>query len=234
MLDVKNITVKYDSVQALRSVSFNVSKGSIVSLLGNNGAGKSTTLKAISGVVPLSGGEIWFEGERIDRLTIPAIVRLGITQVPEGKRLFQFMTVYENLKMGAALRSWDKDLEPDFEYVYTLFPVLRGKRKQEAGSLSGGEQQMLTIARGLMARPRLLLLDEPSLGLAPIVVELLAETIRRINQQGVTVILVEQNASMAIELAHYAYVLETGQIAIEGEKEKLRDNPHVKKAYLSM
>ena len=163
-----------------------------------------------------------------------AVVRLGITQVPEGKRLFQFMTVFENLKMGAALRKWDRNLEQDFEYIYTLFPVLRDKMKQQAGSLSGGEQQMLTIGRGLMAQPKLLLLDEPSVGLAPIIVEHLAEKIKRINEQGMTVILVEQNASMAIELARYAYVLETGQVAIEGDREKLRDNPHVRKAYLSM
>ena len=234
MLELKKVSIRYDKVEAVADVSMRLTEGTIVSLLGNNGAGKSTTLNAISGMVPIRSGEISFKGKRINGLPPDEIVRLGITQVPEGKRIFPYMTVYENIKMGAALRKWDRSLDADFENIYELFPVLKARRNQKGGSLSGGEQQMLAIARGLMAQPKLLLLDEPSLGLAPLIVEQLAEIIIRINKQGTSIFLVEQNAVIAIDLAQWSYVLEVGRIVLEGDKKELQDNPYVKEAYLSV
>jgi branched-chain amino acid transport system ATP-binding protein len=234
MLDIKDIVVKYDKVEALKGVSLRIAKGTIVSILGSNGAGKSTAVNAISGIVPLSSGEIWFEGKRIDGLEPHEIVKLGITQVPEGKRVFPYMTVYENIKMGAAMRKWNRGIDDDFGRIYEIFPILRERRNQRGVSLSGGEQQMLVIARGLMAKPKLFLLDEPSLGLAPIIVEQLAKIIAHINQQGTNILLVEQNAAIAIELAQWSYVLEVGKVVLEGSREQLQNNPYVKKAYLSI
>lgn len=232
MLSVKGLRVHYGKVEALKGVSLEVGKGEIVALVGGNGAGKTTTLRAISGLKTPTEGEAWFEERRIDRLPPHAIVHLGIGHVPEGRRLFPHMTVLENLKVGAYLRPNGDAVRRDLERVFERFPVLKARSGQNAGTLSGGEQQMLTIARALMVRPRLLLLDEPSLGLAPLVVASIANIIKEINNEGVSIVLVEQNARMALKLARRAYVLETGKVALEGPSGALLADEHVKKVYL--
>jgi branched-chain amino acid transport system ATP-binding protein len=234
VLQLRNVAVNYHAVEALRGVTVEVKDGAIVALLGNNGAGKTTTLNAISGMIPIAAGEILYQGVRIDRLAPEQIGRLGIAQVPEGKRIWPYMTVYENIKMGAALRKWDRRLKTDFDRIYDLFPRLQEREKQQAGRLSGGEQQMLAIARGLMAHPKLLLLDEPSLGLAPIMVNRIEQAIEDIHRQGIGVLLVEQNAALAFGLAQQGYVLETGKVVVFGDIKDLRGNPYVKKAYLGI
>ena len=234
MLNLKNIVVHYGGVGALKGISIDVEVGSITTLIGANGAGKSTCLRAISGLVPLTSGEIWFEDKRIDGMAPEKIVELGIGHVPEGKKLFLEMSVFDNLMTGAFLRK-DKDgIERDLERVYEYFPLLRRARHRQASSLSGGEQQMLAIGRGLMSNPKLLLLDEPSLGLSPILTQEVASIIERITDEGVPILLIEQNASLALKLASKGYVLETGRIALEGEAKQLQDNEHVKKAYLGL
>ena len=234
MLNLKNIVVHYGGVGALKGISIDVEAGSITTLIGANGAGKSTCLRAISGLVPLTSGEIWFEDKRIDGMAPEKIVELGIGHVPEGKKLFLEMSVFDNLMTGAFLRK-DKDgIERDLERVYEYFPLLRRARHRQASSLSGGEQQMLAIGRGLMSNPKLLLLDEPSLGLSPILTQEVASIIERITDEGVPILLIEQNASLALKLASKGYVLETGRIALEGDTKQLQDNEHVKKAYLGL
>jgi branched-chain amino acid transport system ATP-binding protein len=232
MLELSDVHVYYGAIHALKGVTFNVPPGKIVTLLGANGAGKSTTLRAISGLLRPRKGSIRFEGDEITKRKPQAIVKHGIAQSPEGRQLFARMTVLENLEMGAFQRD-DKDgIAKDLERIYELFPRLAERRSQKAGTLSGGEQQMCAIGRALLARPRLLLLDEPSMGLAPVLVERIFEVIVDINQQGTTVLLVEQNAAMALEIAHYGYVLETGKIAIADTAEALRANERVRASYL--
>ena len=229
---LSDLTVHYQKVAALKGVSLALEDGDIVTLIGANGAGKSTTLRAISGLVRPSAGEIWFDGRRIDRLKPEQIVALGIAHVPEGRRVFPSLTVLENLHTGAYLRKDAGGVNADLEKVFHHFPRLRERRSQLGRTLSGGEQQMLAIGRALMARPRLLLLDEPSLGLSPVMVQEIARIIQDINQSGVPVILVEQNAELALRLARYGYVLETGVVALHGETRMLHENAHVRRAYL--
>jgi len=232
LLEVNNIMVSYSKVEALRGVSLKVEEGTIVSLLGSNGAGKSTTIKTISGLQHPTSGEIWFRGERIDRLSPKDIVRRGISQVPEGRRTFPSMTVLDNLRVGAYVRKDSEAVKKDLKNILDYFPILSKRQSQAAGTLSGGEQQMLAIGRALMSKPRLLLLDEPSLGLAPLVVSEIAEIITKINQNGVSVLLVEQNALMGIRLAKRSYVMQTGRIILEGTTEELSSNDEVKRSYL--
>lgn len=232
MLTINNVETYYGNIRALKGVSLTVPEGSTVILLGANGAGKSTTLKTISGLVPAASGTIEFENRRIDRLAPERIVRLGISHVPEGREVFKELTVVENLKMGAYTRRDKREIEASYESVYSLYPVLKERRLQLAGTLSGGEQQMLAIGRALMGRPKLLLLDEPSLGLAPKLVEEIFSVIHRINQEGITVLLVEQNANKALGIAEYGYVLETGSIALEDQAANLLENDHVRRSYL--
>lgn len=233
LLNVRDLAVRIGSIEALRGISLQVAERTIVALLGANGAGKSTTLKAISGLLHPAGGEILYRGEPIHQKTPREIVTLGIVQVPEGRKLFPRMSVMENLETGAYLRSDSKAiLKQEFEEIFGHFPILRERRRQEAGSLSGGEQQMLAIGRGLMAKPNLLLLDEPSLGLAPLMVEEIAEIIREINRSGVAILLVEQNAEMALSLAHHGFVLETGRIALSGPAADLLSSEMIRHAYL--
>ncbi len=231
MLRLSGVAASYGKIDALKGISMEVGRGEIVAIIGANGAGKSTTLMTISGALRLQAGSIVFEGREIAGLAPHEIVRLGISQVPEGRRIFQLLTVRENLEMGAFSRKRG-DLESDIQRVYEMFPVLAERSRQLAGTLSGGEQQMLAIARALMARPRLILLDEPSLGLAPIVVSRIFKIIKEINEQGTTVLLVEQNAKAALRLAHRAYVMETGRIVMHGPSSKIADDPGIKKAYL--
>jgi len=234
ILSVKNVSVNYGKVAALRGVSFDVERGRIVTLIGANGAGKSTTLKTISGLGPIASGEIYFEGKRIDRLLPQQIVKIGISHVPEGRRLFPSMTVMDNLEMGAFLRNNKRDIKNDLERAFKYFPVLSTRRKQRAGSLSGGEQQMLAIGRSLMAKPTLMLLDEPSIGLSPIMSRTIAKILNVINREGVSILLVEQNAKMALKLAHKGYVLETGRLVLGGTATELLSNEAVKSAYLGV
>jgi len=231
VLQVHDLVVDYGAIRALRGISFTVKEGEIVTLIGANGAGKTTTLKTISGLQKASRGEILFSGKRIDGLGGHQITKLGIVHVPEGRRPFAHMTVKENLLLGAYNRP-RAEVEKSFERVFKSFPRLRERLNQRAGTLSGGELQMLAMGRGLMARPRLLMLDEPSMGLAPILVQEIFSIIQEINQQGTAILLVEQNAFMALQIAHRAYVLETGQIVLEGKADELRDAPEVKAAYL--
>ncbi|MBF8289358.1 MAG: livF [Chloroflexi bacterium] len=231
LLELRDVHTFYGNIHALKGVSLSVEQGEIVTLIGSNGAGKSTTLKTISGLLRPRMGEIWFDGQRIDGLRPDQVVARKITQAPEGRRVFPRMTVLENLEMGAFQRR-DKDLNADYERVFSLFPRLRERRTQAGGTLSGGEQQMLAIARALMARPTLLLLDEPSMGLAPILVEQIFDIVKGINAQGTTVLLVEQNALMALGLASRGYILQTGEIVLTDVSARLADNPEVKKAYL--
>ena len=232
MLSVNNIHTYYGNIKALKGVSFDVNEGEIVTLIGANGAGKSTTLMSISGVHPPRLGSINFDGREITRVTPDEIVRLGISQVPEGRKIFPLLTVQENLMMGAFSRKDREEIRKDMERVFDLFPVLEERQKQDGGTLSGGEQQMLAMGRTLMARPKLLLLDEPSLGLAPIVVEKIFGIIGEINKQGTTILLVEQNAYMALKAADRGYVIETGSVVMDDVAEKLLDDPRVKEAYL--
>jgi branched-chain amino acid transport system ATP-binding protein len=231
MLEVRDLHVYYGEIHALKGVSFDVVKGEIVTLLGNNGAGKSTTLKTLSGLLAPRQGDVRFEGASLLGNPPHGIVRQGITHVPEGRRIFNRLTVRENLEMGAYTRS-DPAVREDVERVFSVFPRLKERRLQVAGTLSGGEQQMLAIGRALMAKPRLLLLDEPSMGLAPVLVEQIFETVLTINRQGVTVLLVEQNAAMALSIAGRGYVLETGRVALEGPASQLAVDPEVRRAYL--
>jgi branched-chain amino acid transport system ATP-binding protein len=240
LLTINNISVVYsDVIQVLKGVSLKVPAGRIVSLLGSNGAGKTTTLKAVSGLLkPENGkvtdGEIVFDGQRIHNLSPEEITRLGIIQVLEGRQPFKYLTVEENLRVGTATR-WNRPFRQDRELVYHYFPALIDRRKTLAGYLSGGEMQMLVMGRALMAHPKLLLLDEPSLGLAPLVVKEIFRIIRRINEeQGTTIVLVEQNANMALRIAHYGYVMENGRVVMEGDAGHLRDNPDVKEFYLGV
>lgn len=232
LLTVDHLSVFYGSIQALREVSFTVAKGEIVSLIGANGAGKSTALRALSGVVRTEAGSIVHDGKSIGGLPSHWIARLGIAHVPEGRGVFANMTVRENLEMGAYTRSSRKEVEESFEQVFSLFPRLSERAAQLAGTLSGGEQQMLAIGRGLVQRPDLLLLDEPSMGLSPLLVNEIFRMIEEINKAGTTILLVEQNASMALAIADRAYVLETGQITLEGNASDLREDPKVRAAYL--
>ena len=232
LLEIKNLSVSYDRIEAVKGVSLQVAEGSIVTLIGANGAGKSTLLKALSGINRPSGGQIWFDGRRIDGWKPARIVKAGMAQVPEGGRIFAKLTVAENLRAGAYLRRDRRKIETDYERVFTLFPVLKERERQKADTMSGGERQMLAFGRALMNGPRLLLLDEPSLGLAPLLVDDIFETIKTIRDEGVTILLVEQNARKALELADEAYVFETGSIVLQGPASKLMDSPEVKRAYL--
>jgi len=232
LLEIKNVHVHYHKVAALKGISMAVPDDGIITIIGANGAGKSTTLRSISGLVRISQGEILFASERIDRLPPEKIVALGITHVPEGRRVFPDLTVEENLRTGAFLRSDKAGIVKDLEEVFHHFPRLKEHRRQWARTLSGGEQQMLAIGRGLMARPKMLLLDEPSMGLSPVMVQEIARIVRGIVERGVPVVLVEQNAELALRLARFAYVLETGSIALQGEAHELHDNEHVRRAYL--
>jgi branched-chain amino acid transport system ATP-binding protein len=234
LLEVKGISVAYGDVRVLHGVSLRVEEGEIVSLLGANGAGKTTTLRAVSGLIPTLEGEIIFDGRPLTGLSPSRIVERGIAHVPEGRQLFTNMTVAENLEMGAYLPKAGAARAASLQWVLELFPRLGERRRQVAGTLSGGEQQMVAIARALMSRPRLLILDEPSLGLAPIVVRSIFETVRRINAEGTTVLLVEQNLAQSLQLSHRGYVLETGRIALEGNGAALLANPHTRKAFLGV
>ncbi len=232
LLELKDVEVHYNKVAALKGVNIDVPEGGIVTIIGANGAGKSTTLRTISGLEQPSRGEIWFNGERIDTLPADKIVARGIAHVPEGRRVFPDLTVEENLRTGAFLRK-DKDaIEADLEDVFVHFPRLRERRTQWARTLSGGEQQMVAIGRALMSKPKLLLLDEPSMGLAPVMVQEIARIVLEIAETGVPVVLVEQNAELALSLARFAYVLETGTVALEGPAAELHENDHVRRAYL--
>ena len=231
LLELEDVRTAYGSIEALKGVSLTVEEGEVVTLIGSNGAGKSTTLRSISGLTPPRKGSIRFRGAEISTLPAQEIVRLGISQSPEGRRCFQRMTVRENLELGAFLRR-DTNVATDLERVLELFPRLREREKQKAGTMSGGEQQMLAIGRALMADPKLLLLDEPSMGLAPILVERIYETVEEINRQGTTILLVEQNANFALGVSSRGYVLETGTVAVADESENLRENSEVQKAYL--
>lgn len=231
MLTVENLHTFYGQIEALKGISINVEEGEIVTLIGANGAGKSTTLKTISGQLTPREGSITFEGESVKGLEAHVVTGKGIIQVPEGRHIFPRMTVEENLEMGAFLRK-DAEVKDDIAMVYDLFPRLKERRMQKGGTLSGGEQQMLATGRGLMARPKLLMLDEPSMGLAPVIVDVIFDTIVRINKEGMTILLVEQNAAMALQVANRGYVLETGSIALEGGGKELLHNEQVRKTYL--
>ncbi len=231
MLEVEDLHVYYGEIHALKGISLRVAQGEIVALLGNNGAGKTTTLKTISGLLRPRTGRVLLEGRPIHDLVAHQIVARGVAHSPEGRKIFNRLTVSENLEMGAYLRS-DAAIRQDMDRVFELFPRLRERRQQTAGTLSGGEQQMLAMGRALMARPRILLLDEPSMGLAPILVEQIFETVADINRQGTTILLVEQNAAIALSVAHRGYVLETGSIALTGGAAELSEHPEVQRAYL--
>lgn len=232
LLEINHLSVSYGAIQALREVNLSVARGSIVCLIGANGAGKSTVLRAISGIKRRDGGEIFFNGQSTAGRAPHELVERGIVQCPEGRGVFPNLMVEENLDLGAYVRHDRGEIRRDLDHVYSLFPRLKERHKQLAGTLSGGEQQMLAIGRALMARPQLLLLDEPSLGLAPQVIELIFETIAKINLEGTTILLVEQNAQLALEASHQAYVLETGRITLEGKAQEVLANPKVKQAYL--
>jgi|SRR6478735_6668407 len=232
LLELNDVHTYYGAIHALRGVTLSVDEGEIVTLIGSNGAGKSTTLRTISGQLRLRQGEITLRGDRIDRRKPHEIVELGICQAPEGRRVFRRMSVHENLEMGAFSRKDKEAVRADFERVYALFPRLKERDSQKAGTLSGGEQQMLAIGRALMARPKVLLLDEPSMGLAPILVEQIFDIIKSINAQGTTVLLVEQNALMALAIANRGYILQTGEIVLADNAESLARNPAVRAAYL--
>lgn len=233
MLSVKNINVFYGSIHAIRDISFHVDEGEIVTLIGANGAGKTTTMHAISGLLKLKSGEITYCGELISKMEAHKIIRLGLAQVPEGRRVFSGLTVQQNLMLGAYTRRDGKEaIQNDFDMVYELLPRLKERRSQAAGTLSGGEQQMLAIGRALMSKPELIMMDEPSLGLAPLIVKGVFDIIREINQQGVTILLVEQNANMALKAANLGYVMETGRITLTGTGAELLENEEVKAAYL--
>jgi branched-chain amino acid transport system ATP-binding protein len=233
MLEIKNLHVSYGAINALHGISLSVKAGSIVTLIGANGAGKTTTLKTISGLLKPKSGEIFYDGQNIAGLPPHQIVARGLSHVPEGRMIFANLTVLENLQLGAYLQKDRKIIRHELEHVFSLFPRLKEREKQIAGTLSGGEQQMLAIGRALMGRPRLLLLDEPSLGLAPLLVKTIFEKIVEINrEQGLTILLVEQNANLALEISHFGYVLETGIVTLQDKSASLRQNPQIKTAYL--
>ncbi len=234
MLKIEELQVYYDAIQALKGISFAVEKGSITALIGNNGAGKSTTLNTISGLIKPKKGKIFFEGKDITRLKPHEIVALGIVQAPEGRRLFPEMTIRENLEMGAFVKNDPDYIKNKIEEIYALFPILREREKDKAWTLSGGQQQMLTLGRALMGDPKLLMLDEPSLGLAPLLVKQIFDYILKIKEKGVTILLIEQNAKAALKIADKAYVLETGSIVLEGGGAELLENPEVQKSYLGV
>jgi len=232
MLEIKNLDVYYGVIHALKDMSIEVNQGEIVTLIGANGAGKTTTLRTISGLIKPKNGTILFDGEDIKDINAQEIVKKGLSHVPEGRHVFADMTVLENLELGAYLRKDKKNIKGDMENVFSRFPILEKRLKQNAGTLSGGEQQMLAIGRALMSRPKLLLMDEPSMGLAPLLVKEIFSIIEDINKQGTTILLVEQNAHMALSIAHRAYVLETGSIVIKGTGKELAQSEEIKKAYL--
>ena len=232
MLEFRNVNTYYGDLHVLKNVNYNLGKGEIICLLGGNACGKSTTMKTIMGIVRPTSGEVIFEGQRIEKLSTAERVRRGIAPVLEARRLFPRMTVYENLEMGAFTRKRGPEFDEDLERVYSLFPRVKERREQQAGTLSGGEQQMVAIGRALMARPKLICMDEPSMGLSPLFVEQTFEIIQTINRQGVTIFMVEQNAAMALSIAHRAYVLQTGQVVLSGPASELRENDQIKEAYL--
>lgn len=235
MLKLSNIETFYGNIRALKDISMEISEGEIITLIGANGAGKTTTLMSVSGITPPRFGEIHFMGEAIHTMSPDRIVSLGICHVPEGRHIFPYLTVMENLDMGAFLRKDKENIKKDMEYIFTLFPILADRRNQAGGTLSGGEQQMLAISRALMARPRLLMMDEPSLGLAPIVVRRIFDIIRKINiENKTTIFLVEQNANLALKVAHRGYVMENGRITLTDSAKNLLSNEAVKKAYLGL
>lgn len=232
LFEIKDLRIHYEGAEALKGISLEVEEGEIVTLIGSNGAGKTTTLRAISGLKSPTSGEIWFEGRRIDQMSPQDVVRIGIIHVPQGRELFPYMSVLENLKLGAFLRRDRGKIKKDLENLLEYFPRLRERSRQQAGTLSGGEQQMLAIACALMGNSRLLLLDEPSSGLSPIMVKEIGKIVSDINQRGTSILLVEQNARLALRLAHRGYVLETGTIVLHGSTKELLRSEHVKKAYL--
>ncbi len=232
LLEVKDLHVSYGAIKALRGVNLSVGKGEVVALIGSNGAGKTSTLRAVSGMLRPTSGCITLDGQDVTGMRANLLVPRGMAHAPEGRGIFLNLTVLENLELGAYLRKDRGGIEQDMESCYRLFPVLKERRKQLAGTLSGGEQQMLAISRALMSRPKLLLLDEPSLGLAPQVVQTIFRILREVNEREVSILLVEQNAHLALQLAHYAYVLETGEVVMEGVGQKLLDSPDIRKAYL--
>jgi branched-chain amino acid transport system ATP-binding protein len=234
LLEVKNLSVYYGDISAVKDLSFLVEEKSIVTLVGANAAGKSTTIKTLSGIVPIRSGEIWFEGEKINDIPAYSRVERGIIQVPEGRKVFPYMSVYENLLIGAYTKKARSKMRNTLEYVYSLFPILEERSKQLAGTLSGGQQQMLAIGRGLMSLPKILMLDEPSLGLAPVIVAHVFSTIKDINNKGTTILLVEQNVHQSLKLSHHAYVVENGELVMEGNATELSENPEVKKAYIGL
>jgi branched-chain amino acid transport system ATP-binding protein len=232
MLKVEHISVNYGAIKALQDVSFQINQGEIVALIGANGAGKTTILNTISNIVPSVEGRVIYLGKDVTKLPPHEIVKIGISQVPEGRRVFAKMSVLENLEMGAYTRNDKQEIASDMEKIFQRFPRLNERKKQPAKTLSGGEQQMLAMGRALMSRPKLLLLDEPSMGLAPMLVEQIFQIIQEINKTGTTILLVEQNANMALSIAHRAYVLETGVVVLQGDAKELASNPEVRKAYL--
>ncbi len=232
ILNIKNVSVYYGKAMALDGVSLEIAEGSVVTMIGANGAGKSTVLRALSGLVRISSGEIWFSGKKIDGLSPTNIVRMGIVHVPEGRRLFPALSVMSNLELGASLRKDKAGIKKDLDEIFEHFPRLRERRNQSAGTLSGGEQQMVAIARGLMAKPKLLLLDEPSLGLSPIMVDELVPIIKNINQTGVSVLLVEQNIGLALRVATTGYALQVGKVVLQGDIDIFKSSDVVKRAYL--
>jgi branched-chain amino acid transport system ATP-binding protein len=232
MFEIKNLKVNYGAITALHDVSLQISQGNIVTLIGANGAGKTTTLKAVSGLLKAESGEILYQGQDLRTFRPHQIVKLGISHVPEGRMVFANLTVAENLQMGAYLQTDKAVIRREMDYVFGIFPRLQERLGQVAGTLSGGEQQMLAIGRALMSKPRFLMLDEPSLGIAPLLVKTIFEKIREISRQGITILLVEQNANLALEISHYGYVLETGRITLHDRSAALRQNPQVRSAYL--
>ena len=232
LLKLSNVTVRYGTAEAIRDISIMLDEGAVVSVIGANGAGKSTILKAITGLVPLYSGEIEFSGKKINGMPVDKIIGLGIACVPEGRRLFPYMSVMQNIKLGAYLRKDKAGIIADMEEVFRLFPLLKERCNQKAGSLSGGEQQMLAIGRALMARPKLLMMDEPSLGLAPVIIDQLANVIRDINKSRISVLLVEQNAGLVTEVSQKCYVIEVGKVVLEGDIKELMANDSVRRAFL--
>lgn len=232
MLEVKDLVVAYGKVRAVKGISFSVPRGQVVSLLGTNGAGKTTTLRTISGLLRPESGEVWFEGQRIDRVPAHKVVQLGLAHSPEGRRIFPRLSVEDNLMLGAFARKDAAGIAKDLQRVFALFEILKERRSQPAGTFSGGEQQMLAIGRAMMSRPKLLMLDEPSMGLSPLMMQKIMGTIAELQSEGVTILLVEQNAAAALELSDHAYVLEVGNITLDGTGRQLLDDDRVKRAYL--